>query len=92
MSTKAERLTGENMDMSNGSDSQKTIDDQVERALSDETIPEHIPMTFKRLQALAALLALSAVAILPLFLISGGVGISFECGVDCSLYGGGHWR
>lgn len=80
------------MDTSNGSDSQKTIDDQVERALSDETIPEHIPMTFKRLQALAALLALSAVAILPLFLISGGVSISFDCGVDCSVYCGGYWR
>jgi hypothetical protein len=61
------------METSNGSDTQKTIDDHVERALSDETIQEPIPMTFKRLQALAALLALSAVAILPLFLISGGL-------------------
>jgi hypothetical protein len=54
----------------------KVSDDQVERALSDE-IQEPIPMTFKRLSALGALAALSAVAILPLFLVGGALCSAF---------------
>lgn len=81
--------------MSNGSDSDtlKTSDDQVERAMSDDMFQKPIPMTFKRIQTLAALLGLSAVAILPLFLISGGLSISpLQKLFDGSVYSGGYWR
>ena len=64
----------ENMNGETGSGSEvhKVSDDQVERALSDE-IHEPVPMTFKRLLSLGALAALSAVAILPLFLVGGAL-------------------
>ena len=78
-------------------DANRTLKTDMEKGDIEELKDEReVPFrfaSFKRIQALAALTGLIAISLLPLFSISGSLGMIFlETGADCSIYSAGDRR